>query len=179
MAESGLAQRDARSNFLHSAASEPSCIIADRQKGKVLKLRAFVFDDSEELRSLISSILETRGYEVLSFSEPTHSPIYLACECQCSRDNPCGDIFITDINMPNMTGLEFIENQLRNGCKAILQNKAVMSGGWTEAELEQAGKLGCQIFNKPFRLEELIRWLDECEKRIAPARVLSDLPECP
>jgi hypothetical protein len=75
-----------------------------------------------------------------------------------------------------MTGLEFIESQTRYGCKAIGKNKAVMSATWTDAELETAKKLGCKTFQKPFRSNELLSWLDECERRIDPNRKLSDLP---
>jgi CheY-like chemotaxis protein len=142
-----------------------------------MKVRAFILDDNESVRSLISSILEERGYEVLSSSEPLFCPIYLDRECPCPVKYMCGDIFITDINMPNVTGLEFIENQIHNDCKAIVQNKAVMSGAWTDAELEYAKRLGCQIFHKPLRIDEITRWLDECEKRIDPNRKLADLQE--
>jgi CheY-like chemotaxis protein len=141
-----------------------------------MKLRAFVFEDNEGLRRMISSILGRRGYEVFSYSEPLFCPIYLDRECPCPEDFACGDIFITDNSMPNVTGLEFIENQIRHGCKAIEKNKALTSGKWTEAELERAKTLSCKTFQKPFRTNELLSWLDECEKRIDPNRKLSDLP---
>ncbi len=141
-----------------------------------MRLRAFVFDDDEELRRMIASILERRGYEVFSYSEPLFCPIYLDRECPCPEDYACGDIFITDNSMPNVTGLEFIENQIRLGCKAIEKNKVLMSGKWTKAELERAKSLGCKICEKPFRTNKLLGWLDECEKRVDPSRKLSDLP---
>jgi CheY-like chemotaxis protein len=87
------------------------------------------------------------------------------------------DVLITDQRTPKMTGLDFIENQTRNGCKAIMKNKAVISGNWTKEECEQAKSLGCQIFNKPFRIEEISEWLDECEKSIDPNRKLAELPK--
>ncbi len=141
-----------------------------------MELRAFVIDDNEMIRSLVSSIIELRGYEVLPYSAPLFCPIYSDRECACSQEHPCGDIFIIDKSMPYMTGLDLVENQGRNGCKGILKNKAVMSGAWTDGEIEQARKLGCQIFEKPFRIKEINKWLDECEKRIDPDRTLADLP---
>ena len=141
-----------------------------------MKLRAVVIDDDKEIRSVISSITELRGFEVLSFSEPLLCPIYLDSACPCPYDYACMDLLITDNRMPNMTGVDFIENQMRNGCKAIAKNKAVISGEFTEADLEQANRLGCQISTKPFRIEELNKWLDECEKRIDPNRKLAELP---
>ncbi|NIS68503.1 MAG: hypothetical protein GTO12_05980 [Proteobacteria bacterium] len=141
-----------------------------------MRLRAFVFEDYEALRRTISSILESRGYEVFSYSEPLVCPAYLDRECPCPQNHACGDVFITDNIMPNKTGLEFIENQIHHGCRAIEKNKAVMSGKWTDAELEQAKRLGCKTFQKPFKTNEFLSWLDECEKRIDPNRKLSDLP---
>jgi len=76
--------------------------------------------------------------------------------------------------MPNMTGLEFIENQKRNNCK--VPNMAIMSGGWEDPELKQAKNLNCQIFRKPLTIDEINKWLDECERSIDPNRKLSDLP---
>ena len=139
-----------------------------------MKIRAFVFEDDESILALISSILIERGYEVLSFPEPLFCPVYLNSECQCPMEYMCGDIFIIDINMPNVTGLEFIEKLIRNGCKAITQNKAVISDAWTDAELKHAKILDCHIFFKPLTNDEIIEWLDKCEKRIDPNRKLVD-----
>jgi len=139
-----------------------------------MKLRAIVFEDNEALRTTISSMLEMRGYEVFSYSEPLLCPVYL--DRECPHEHPCVDVSITDLRMPNMTGLDFIENQTRYGCKAIVSNKAVMSGAWTDEELERAKRLGCQIFEKPFGINEINKWLNECEERIDPNRKLSDLP---
>jgi CheY-like chemotaxis protein len=141
-----------------------------------MKLRAVVIDDNEQVRSVISSIMELRGYEVLSSPEPPACPVYLDSECKCPYEYECMDILITDQRTPRMTGLDFIENQARNGCKAIVKNKAVISGNWTDEELEQAKSLGCQVFNKPFKVEEIAKWLDECEKRINPNRKLAEVP---
>jgi CheY-like chemotaxis protein len=139
-----------------------------------MKIRAFVFEDDEGILFLISSILKERGYEVLSFPDPLFCPVYLNSDCQCPMEYMCGDIFITDINMPTVTGLEFIEKLIRNGCKAIPQNRALISGAWTDADLEHAKKLDCHIIYKPFINDEIIEWLDECEKRIDLNRKLVD-----
>ncbi len=139
-----------------------------------MRLRVVVVDDDEFIRSLISSALESRGYEVIACSEPLFCPIYLDCKCPCPKHQPCCDIIITDIKMPNMTGLEFIENQRKHGCKVPYM--AIMSGSWADTELEQAESLACHVFKKPFRIDEINKWLDECEKSIDPSRKLSDLP---
>ncbi len=140
-----------------------------------MKLRAFVLDDDEDMRSLISGLFKRRGYEVLSYSEPLFCPVYLDSQCPCLQEYACGDIFIIDVNMPNMTGLEFIENQIRNGCKADVHNMVVMSAAWTRDDVHRAKKIGCRILSKLSLTDEIDEWLTECEKRIKPDRKLMDL----
>jgi hypothetical protein len=58
------------------------------------------------------------------------------------------------------------------GCK--VKNVALMSGAWSEPDVEKAKSLGCTVFQKPFSLDEIGKWLDECENKIAPERILTD-----
>jgi CheY-like chemotaxis protein len=140
-----------------------------------MKARVFVFEDNETLRSMLCLVLESRGYEVMCYSEPGLCPMHLDRKCPCPHQYACADAIITDLNMPHITGLEFLEDRIQNGCK--VKCRAVMSGGWTDEGLDRAKRLGCQVFEKPFRFDELMRWLDECEKKIDPDRKLSDVPE--
>lgn len=139
-----------------------------------MKLRAIVLDDEYSIRALFCEILEERGYEVYVASEPFSSPIFLESKCDCPVDTPCANILITDINMPNMTGLEFIKHQKDKSCK--IQNMAVMSGRWTAEGIEHAKRFGCDIFKKPFKLDEIAKWLDSCEKKSESGNKLSNLP---
>ncbi len=142
-----------------------------------MKIRAFVLDDDEDMRSIVSSMLEERGYEVLAFSQPLNCKVFLERGCPCPRGNACGDIFLIDINMPGMNGLEFIEHQVEHGCKAMAQNKAIMSAHVTDEQRKEAKRLGCEVLVKPLAEKRLGRWLDRCEKRIDPDRKLADLEE--
>lgn len=142
-----------------------------------MKIRAFVFDDDPGVRRLVLDIFRSRGYEALGFAQPLDCPTLRMERCACSPGQACGDIFVLDVNMPEMTGLELIENQANLGCRGILVNKAVMSGDWTEENLAQARRLGCKVFAKPFDLGEFTAWLEECEERIDPRRGLADLAE--
>ncbi len=137
-----------------------------------MKPRVFVFDDDDEVRSLVSSILQNRGYEVYDFPEPGSCPLFLDRECPCPVNRTCGDIIITDIDMPNVSGLEFIENQIKRGCKVKIFG--VMSGSWSDSALKHAGELGAKIFKKPIAIGELIGWLDQCEKVLNSNRKLWD-----
>ena len=137
-----------------------------------MKPRAFVFDDDEQVRSLVSSLLLQRGYDVHQFSEPGSCPLYLEHQCPCPESHTCGDIIITDIDMPNVTGLELIENQIRHGCK--VRHFGVMSGNWSDSVVKHASELGCKIFKKPFGIKKFRDWLDQCEKTLNPSRKLWD-----
>jgi len=140
-----------------------------------MKIRAFVFDDDEIVRSFIATVFERSGYEVCEFSEPRACPFLLDRKCPCPEDHVCTDIIISDLDMPNMSGLELIENQIKHGCRA--PNFALNSGDWSEPELKRAQEIGCMTFSKPVRIGELTDWMNQCEKRIDPKRKLWDWSE--
>lgn len=136
--------------------------------------RAMVLDDNYILRTIIANMLKNRGYEVHSSAEPYFCPIFLDRQCSCPVDTRCADFIIIDINAPNMEGLKFIETQKRNGCK--IQNVAILTNRLTDEETEHARKLDCHIFWKPFKFDEIGKWLDDCERKFDPDIKLSDLP---
>jgi len=137
-----------------------------------MRKRAFVFDDNEVIRKIIESILEDRDYEVLAFSDPGLCPLYRTTTCQCTSEEACGDIIISDINMPNVNGLRFVKKQKKMGCK--VKNVALMSGAWSDSELQEAKALGCQVFHKPFSVDAINIWLGDCEKKIDTRRTLAN-----
>ena len=143
-----------------------------------MKLRAVIFDAVESVRELLAVALRDRGYEVLSFPEPTDCPLYTETDnrCTCPQEFPCGDLLITDQDLPRMTGLEFIEHQQTRGCKGIAQNKALLAESLTPAELARARQLGCKVFIKPFRFRDFSQWLDGREQEIPSDRRLGEIP---
>ena len=84
----------------------------------------------------------------------------------------CPDTIISDIIMPDVDDLEFVESQLAEGCKVA--NIALISGGWCNAALDGAEALGYQTSRKAFDLEALTKWVDECEHGVAPERELAN-----
>ncbi|MCG8606448.1 response regulator [bacterium] len=139
--------------------------------------RAIVIEDDNAVRKAISSLLQKRAYEVHEFSEPRFCPIFHNEKCLCAEKHACTNIIITDLYMPNTNGIEFLRKKEINGCK--VQNVAVMSAVWQEEELEILRKLGCKILTKPFKLNVLTGWLDECENRENFQQRLSDLDWSP
>jgi YesN/AraC family two-component response regulator len=99
-------------------------------------------------------------------------PVSGSVNHNCPLDHACADIIISDVNMPIQTGLELIKDRKQNGCKAKF--RALMSGGWSDLDLQHAQELGCHVFHKPFNLKEMIQWLDDCGERIDHERKLSN-----
>jgi len=137
-----------------------------------MKLRVIILEDNDAIRNLLSLILEERGYEVHSFNSPAICPLQITPDCRCRENQACVDVIISDLDMPGVTGLAFIENQKRKHCKC--RHIALMSGGLTDEVIGQAKKMGCKIFPKPFELSDIIAWLEEIEAGINPNRQLEN-----
>ena len=138
-----------------------------------MRPRIIIYEDNDILRSTLQYILNERGYEVFTFSNPTMCPFYDPVNHNCPADHACADIIISDVNMPTKNGLELIKERQQKDCK--VKYRALMSGDWTDSELKSAQKLGCHIFHKPFDIKEMLKWLDDCAEKINPERDLSDL----
>jgi len=132
--------------------------------------RVLVFEDNAIVRSTLKQVLDQLGFDVLAFPEPGFCPLYDLEKCMCPPEHACSDIIISDIDMPGVSGIEFVADQIRKGCK--VKHIALMSGGWSVGYLRQANSLGCKTFSKPFNLEDLKKWLEECDKRIEPVAKL-------
>lgn len=136
------------------------------------KMRVILFDDDQNIRKFLERALKHKGYEVFIYQDPSLCPLQHSHDCQCEENELCADIVITDIDMPNVSGLDFIDGQLRKGCK--IQNIAIMSGAWSELKIKRAKDLGCAVFEKPFALSALTEWLDKCEERMDKGKNLSN-----
>ena len=138
-----------------------------------MKYITILCEDNDNIREIFNFILEERGYEVFSFKDAVDCPLNALTECRCNHVNPCSDIIISDVSMPKVNGIEFVENLRDNGCK--INNIALVSGYWTESDISRAKKIGCTVFHKPLKPDVLIEWLEVCEKNIDPKRVLSEI----
>ena len=147
------------------------------------KLRILVFEDDSSLANLVKFSLVQKGHEVQIFSDPTLCPVYLNHAMQCPSPTACADVIITDQMMPNMTGLEFLKFQRMRGCKALDENKAIITASVMNAEMKESiNQLGCHYIRKPFHVATVIKWVDECAMRLQKSasptfpKVRSDYP---
>jgi FixJ family two-component response regulator len=131
------------------------------------KPRVIIFDDEVFILDMLKEFFLMRGYEVLSYSDPTSiCPIYGKGDDLCSSHDRCSDVMITDFSMPGATGVELFEYQSRKGCKLDIRNKAIISGFIDDQNWIRVRQLGCAFFQKPFDLHTLMEWLAGCEQRI-------------
>lgn len=133
-----------------------------------MKLRILVIDDEECIRDTFKWHLKAQGHEVVTASEPAQCDIYLGNCCQ--SETPCADVLLIDYNMPNITGLEFIELMAQRGCKSHPANKVIMSGNTTAIDMQRVEQLGCQVVQKPFSFRELDQVVLQIAERIKAAR---------
>ena len=81
--------------------------------------RIILFDDDDGVRNVLAELLGTRGYEVLAFDNPGACPLQLEPACRCGDNQTCADVILSDLEMPGMTGLEFIETASRARIKEL------------------------------------------------------------
>ena len=134
-----------------------------------MKLRIMVLEQNQVLRELLQTYFSELGHDVLAFSDPTVCPFYgkrLDEPCFCHEISPCADVVLADFNVPNINALDFLTLQQRRGCKVLDANKAVMSASMTKALTTAIEELGCHYIEKPFRLAEIGKWLEDCAARV-------------
>jgi DNA-binding NtrC family response regulator len=107
--------------------------------------RILVVDDEENARTTLSRILRREGFEVASAGNGVEALDFL-------RKNKV-EIVITDINMPEMSGITF----LREMNKTYPDTNVIMITAYGEIESYiEAMNLGAfEYINKPFRIDEL------------------------
>lgn len=135
-------------------------------------LRVLIFEDDDSIRSILWSFFDGRGYEVFTFPHPGTCPLSETSVCKCLLDEACTDIIVSDLNMPSKKGIVFLQEQIAKGCRC--RHLALMSGEFLPEDIEKASNLGIKVFNKPFSLTDIENWLLDIEKKIEPARKLSD-----
>jgi DNA-binding response OmpR family regulator len=140
--------------------------------GNAGNYRIIVFDDHQEILEMLKNVFSLRGYEVLTYLNPSACPMFNHDMCLCPEGQTCADIILTDINMPHMKGIDFIERQRAKGCAC--KHVALMSGAFTSEDEKKARDLDLKFFKKPFAIDEVFRWLDIIEPQINPHRKLTE-----
>ncbi|KQT86115.1 response regulator [Aurantimonas sp. Leaf443] len=106
-------------------------------------------DDSRTMRELLRTALVEPGFNVLQAEDGVHG-------LEVLRANPLPDVIITDINMPRMDGLEFIETCRKDAALRVLPI-IVLTTESDPAKKDRARKAGATGWIvKPFDPARLI-----------------------
>jgi CheY-like chemotaxis protein len=110
------------------------------------KVTILLVDDEAVLRRAIRRLLISEGYEVLEASSPNEA-LELA-----RRHGPAISLVLTDVVMPNMTGLELVV-RLRD---LIPNAKALLMSGHSADAVEYRGQARAPFLQKPVGRVELL-----------------------
>ncbi len=118
------------------------CRCRDRQ------MRILIVDDSQELASIIQTILENEGFEVRS-AKDSQDGYWAFVEFE-------PDLVITDIQMPGGNGLELMKHiRTLNPMVRTIYMSADLSNFWSPLE-EEKKRYPVSLLEKPFSKSELI-----------------------
>ncbi len=107
-----------------------------------------IVDDSSTMRKIISRSLRQAGLAVDTIVEAADGIEGL----NALGSNPI-DLILSDINMPNMDGLEFVKQARANGCKAPIMMITTEGGEDIISEAINSGATGS--IRKPFTPDQL------------------------
>ena len=117
--------------------------------------RILLIDDEENFRHMLSVILKKRGYDVEAASN--------GMDGLKKVDTGSYDTVLCDIRMPQMDGLEFLQEAQKAGCESTI---IMMSAYGTLDTAIEAMKLGAYDYiSKPFKPDEIILTLKKAEER--------------
>jgi two-component system chemotaxis response regulator CheY len=121
--------------------------------------RILVVEDSSSMRDLVSTALEAEGFEVKGASS--------GFQALKSLKAASYDLIVTDINMPDLTGLELIKFVRSSRSHADTPLLVISTDAQAE-DRRRAMALGANDYLvKPFGMEELVEW---CKKNTAGGR---------
>jgi two-component system chemotaxis response regulator CheY len=117
--------------------------------------RVLVVDDSSSIRAIIKKIIKVSGFDVAEFLD--------ACDGREALSIMAAnqvDLVLTDINMPNMNGLDLIARIKENERLASVPVVVVSTEG-SEKKMAEAVSLGAVGYvKKPFVPEEIKQTLN-------------------
>ncbi|GMV90336.1 MAG: hypothetical protein AMXMBFR82_01140 [Candidatus Hydrogenedentota bacterium] len=121
-----------------------------------MALNILVVDDSETVRSIILKTLTLSGLELNDSLQASNGKEALAL----LRDNWV-DLVLTDINMPDMGGVELIEHMKKDEVLKTIPVVVVSTEG-SATRIEELKKKGVRAYiRKPFTPEKIREVLDD------------------
>jgi two-component system, NtrC family, response regulator AtoC len=121
-----------------------------------LKIRFLIVDDDKNIRRLCTTIGTSLGFECVE-AESGQAALN-------SLETTSPDIILADLMMPNMSGLEFLDEVKKLVPRTEV---AIMTGHGSIEAAVRAMRMGAYDFiTKPFRIEELKLLLQRMEEKV-------------
>ncbi len=131
------------------------------------KYRIAIFIDDEATKKFLVKLSQKRGYEVSSYAYPEECPaLDDPKSCICTKTKSCADILILGRHFSTFKALDFLEAQIKAGCKLTIKNKLVLVSSFEPDDNKRARDIGVKMLHMPVSFNELNAWLDECEERL-------------
>jgi len=114
--------------------------------------KILIIDDDLQVHRILSKILETKGYQILSAEDGEKG---LA---QFKKENP--DFLILDLMMPNLSGFELCQKirEIPRSPKPLI---LILSAKEAQMDRRRCLELGADDFvSKPFHISSLVRKID-------------------
>lgn len=110
--------------------------------------RIMIVDDEPDLLKIVEMYLRSWGFEIDAFSDPVTALGYF-------QENPTISLVLTDVRMPNMSGIELAKHLLRlkPDIKIMLMTAYQIDSLDLESNLPIIRSE--DILKKPFRLKEI------------------------
>jgi two-component system chemotaxis response regulator CheY len=115
-------------------------------------------EDEEELREMVESFLNRKGYQVNSYPNPVE---FIGNK---DKDVSSYNLVLTDINMPYMTGIKFVKDYIVD--KGIKIPVIFNSGVDSTEDIKKAGIMNFSILLKPTQPSELENKIKEIFNKI-------------
>ena len=129
--------------------------------------RVLVIDDTKNIRILLSTCLELRGYEVITADSGAEALNII------NNTNEVIDLIFLDIRMPGISGTEVLKNikDIRINCPVV-----IMTAFATVKNAIECTKLGAVVYlQKPFSPDRINIVLDEIESKSIPNKNESNI----
>lgn len=129
---------------------EPRSALLDLASETMGRPRILLAEDDQELRLVLTEVLEEAGYEV-DLAENGRELLRRLAESVVSGEGI--DLVLSDVRMPAMNGLEALE-ALRD--EDWVTPVLFMTAFGDAATHEEAKRLGAWMIDKPFDVDELV-----------------------
>lgn len=129
-------------------------------------MRIKVIDPDSSMCRLLTAFLG-RFYSEIETRALPDCPLHRDASSCCGRPKACAEVVMTTIKFPVEENLVFLTDPSVRGCKVHPANKMVISAGMTPAQEDLIRDLGAKPLRKPFKLSEILGYLQECSTRLA------------